>query len=217
MLMVTPGERIKELRQESNISQQKLSDILGYKTYTTVSKWEADASLPPGRELRKLAEYFEVSTDYLLGVEDFSTRYLVDQAEEGVELDFFESINEGYLHTNEQRQKIPVPPYILEEPADHYFVVKVHTDSMNRMISNGDNVVMLDYSKVENPIYKTGDILGVKINDEYRLQYLRKTDSRYYLEPASFIEGFDTTTYTCEEFYQIEVIGKVIYAFRSFN
>ena len=34
----------------------------GYKTYTTISKWEADKALPPANDLKKLALYFEVST-----------------------------------------------------------------------------------------------------------------------------------------------------------
>ena len=37
--MPTSGERIRKLRILRNLSQQELSHDLGYKTYTTVSKW----------------------------------------------------------------------------------------------------------------------------------------------------------------------------------
>lgn len=51
---MSAGQRIRQLRFKKNVSQKELSKDLGYKTYTTVSKWESDASLPPGKELTKL-------------------------------------------------------------------------------------------------------------------------------------------------------------------
>ena len=75
--MATFGERIKTLRIGINISQQELANQLGYKTFTTVSKWESDASVPPGKELIKLSSLFDVTTDYLLGVEEQSLKYSV--------------------------------------------------------------------------------------------------------------------------------------------
>lgn len=220
--MPTSGERIKELRILNNLSQQELSKDLGYKTYTTVSKWESDASLPPGKELKKLATYFNVSTDYLLGLDDYTSNYIVDQVNNTIELNFIESISAGYLYMmnstdHSNLQKIEVPNYILKEDPDKYFVVKVRTDSMNRIINNGDNVVVLDYSKIENPIHNTGDIIIVLINGEYKLEHLRMTDSTVYLEPFSYLDGFETLSYTKEEFKDVEVLGKVIYAFRVFN
>jgi len=220
--MPTSGERIKELRILNNLSQQELSKDLGYKTYTTVSKWESDASLPPGKELKKLATYFKVSTDYLLGLDDYTSNYLVDQVNNTIELNFIESISAGYLYMNNTNdhsklQKIEVPSYILKEDPDKYFVVKVRTDSMNRIINNGDNIVVLDYNKIENPVYNTGDIIIVMINGEYKLEHLRMTDSTVYLEPYSYLDGFETISYTKEEFKDMEVLGKVVYAFRVFN
>jgi Predicted transcriptional regulators len=98
--MPTSGERIRQLRILKNLSQQELSHDLGYKTYTTVSKWESDASLPPGKELKKLANYFEVSTDYLLGLDNYDSKYLVNEIQNTVEVNFIESLNAGYLYTN---------------------------------------------------------------------------------------------------------------------
>ena len=45
--------------------------MLGYKNYTTVSKWESGDSLPRGKELKLLAEIFNISTDYMLGIEKY--------------------------------------------------------------------------------------------------------------------------------------------------
>lgn len=220
--MPTSGERIRQLRILKNLSQQELSRDLGYKTYTTVSKWESDASLPPGKELKKLANYFEVSTDYLLGLDNYDSKYLVNEIQNTVEVNFIESLNAGYLYTNGSNDDkivptIEVPNYVLTEDPDKYFAIKVRTDSMNRIINSGDNIIVLDYNKIDHPIHNTGDIIIVNINGEYKLEHLRMTDSTVHLEPFSYLDGFETITYSKEEFNNLEILGKVIYAFRIFN
>ena len=79
--MDTLGKRIRILRERKNWTQTELSQELGMKTYTTVSKWESDENFPKGKDLKKLAELFGVSSDYLLGLstvskqDDISTIY----------------------------------------------------------------------------------------------------------------------------------------------
>lgn len=72
--MDTLGKRIRDLRERKNLTQTELSQELGMKTYTTVSKWESDENFPKGKDLKKLAELFGVSSDYLLGLAKESKR-----------------------------------------------------------------------------------------------------------------------------------------------
>lgn len=77
--MKTIGTRIRGLREKKNMTQTELSDYLGMKTYTTVSKWESDDNFPKGKDLKKLAELFGVSSDYLLGLsQDTSSSSISD-------------------------------------------------------------------------------------------------------------------------------------------
>lgn len=62
------GDRVRKLREGRNMTQTELSEILGMKTYTTVSKWEKNENFPKGKDLKKLAEIFNVTSDYLLGL-----------------------------------------------------------------------------------------------------------------------------------------------------
>lgn len=62
-------ERLKELRKNGNLSQKRLAEIL-QTTNSTVCDWERGRSQPDLSALVKLAEIFDVSTDYLLGLED---------------------------------------------------------------------------------------------------------------------------------------------------
>ena len=64
------GGRIRKLRESRNMTQTELSEILGMKTYTTVSKWEKNENFHKGKDLKKLAEIFNVTSDYLLGLSD---------------------------------------------------------------------------------------------------------------------------------------------------
>jgi transcriptional regulator with XRE-family HTH domain len=59
--------KIAELRKGKGISQQELADILGI-SYQAVSKWETNVTLPDITMLPKIAGYFEVSVDELLGL-----------------------------------------------------------------------------------------------------------------------------------------------------
>lgn len=63
------GERLKELRTEKKLLQKDLAKILDT-TNSSVCDWECGRAQPDFETLRKIADYFEVSTDYLLGRTD---------------------------------------------------------------------------------------------------------------------------------------------------
>lgn len=60
--------RIKELRKEKGLSQAELAKAL-FVNQTAVSQWERGATMPSPNMLNTLADYFHVTTDYLLGRE----------------------------------------------------------------------------------------------------------------------------------------------------
>lgn len=61
--------RIKELRNSHKLTQQELSKIIGI-ARCSISKIEQGLLDISTDDTRKFAEFFEVSTDYLLGVSD---------------------------------------------------------------------------------------------------------------------------------------------------
>ena len=63
------GKTIKELRLEEGISQRELGNRLNV-CNQTVSFWESGQREPDLDTLIKIAHYFQVSTDFLLGNED---------------------------------------------------------------------------------------------------------------------------------------------------
>jgi len=60
---------IKELRLEHNLLQKQLATAIGTNE-TTIIRWENGQSEPSAFYLAKLAKFFHVSVDFLLGLEN---------------------------------------------------------------------------------------------------------------------------------------------------
>ncbi len=63
------SEILRELRKEKNISQKILSEAVGC-TERTIRYYEAHERRPDLDVLIKIAQYFDVSLDYLVGLKD---------------------------------------------------------------------------------------------------------------------------------------------------
>lgn len=62
------AERIKSLRERAGLTQAEMARILGI-SRSGVNAWEMGLSVPSTQYIVELAKKFEVSTDYLLGME----------------------------------------------------------------------------------------------------------------------------------------------------
>jgi transcriptional regulator with XRE-family HTH domain len=69
------SKNIRFLRRRADISQEKLSQKLGYKSFTTIQKWEDGSSEPTVRTLNKLCEIFDVSMDEIVNSDLESKEY----------------------------------------------------------------------------------------------------------------------------------------------
>lgn len=63
------GERLKQLRLANGLSAAKLGKILGVSD-STIIRWENATIISSVFSLKLVAEYFGVSADYLIGLED---------------------------------------------------------------------------------------------------------------------------------------------------
>ncbi|MGN1102889.1 MAG: helix-turn-helix domain-containing protein [Huintestinicola sp.] len=66
------AEKVKKLREQKGLSQAELARLLGI-TRSSVNAWEMGISVPSTQYIVDLAGVFEISTDYLLGVDSSST------------------------------------------------------------------------------------------------------------------------------------------------
>lgn len=72
------GKNLRYLRLRDNLSQEELAQILGYKSYTTIQKWESGVNEPNMLVLNKLADKWNLTLDELVNVDLESKRYDYD-------------------------------------------------------------------------------------------------------------------------------------------
>ncbi len=112
------GNTIRELRKEKKMSQSELGKFIGV-SQTTVTAWETGRAEPSSTFISKLADLFNVSTDYLLGRSDskkepyyeltekekndiaVQAEKLMDGIESGENLNFY-----GEPATEEQKERL---------------------------------------------------------------------------------------------------------------
>jgi len=67
---LTIGERIADLRKDKDLTQIEFAKKLNIDK-STIAKYETDKSIPSVPMLIKIAKFFSVTTDYLLGLENY--------------------------------------------------------------------------------------------------------------------------------------------------
>ena len=87
------GETIKYLRKEKNITQEELADCLGI-SYQSVSRWETGVCYPDLELLPVMSDFFGVTVDKLLGVDENVEQEKVAQ----YLLRFQEAISQGKVY-----------------------------------------------------------------------------------------------------------------------
>lgn len=61
--------RLKELREEKEISTRELAKVLKISA-RAIQRWEKEERVPNLNTIIEIAKFFEVSLDYLVGLED---------------------------------------------------------------------------------------------------------------------------------------------------
>lgn len=212
---MTPGYRIRGLREQNEISQKKLSTDLGYKTYTTVSKWEADASLPPGKDLKILAEYFKVTTDYILGLQDF---VLNDyrKLDDFIYIDYIKKIN-PHLPLNKQViDKLRIPSIVLSDyKQNSYFITIMDSDSINKIIPRHSKVVIQKFNTEKKFEMNNGDIIAVIYKNQLKFKVYTKTDSIINLAAKSFLNIYNDIPIHKNELEKFNFLGKIVHFYKT--
>lgn len=200
------SSNIRFLRKEKGWSQDYIAEQLGYKSFTTIQKWESGVAEPPIKKLKALAELFNIDMDELANgnlVDDHSSI----KSLAGVRIPVLGEIVAG----------IPIDAYqeILdyeEIPAalasqGEFFALKVKGDSMSPRIADGDVVICKQQSDIES-----GDIAVVTINgDTATLKKVVKHSTGITLVALN-TAVFQPTFFTNEEVISLPVTiqGKVI-------
>jgi transcriptional regulator with XRE-family HTH domain len=69
------SSRLKQLREQENLSTQKLAEAIGLKSKGSITQFEKSLTTPSADTLIALADFFDVSLDYIVGRSDDPGRH----------------------------------------------------------------------------------------------------------------------------------------------
>ncbi len=74
------SNNLRYLRKKYDMSQEDLANKLGYKSFTTIQKWESGVSEPSVSTVKKIAEIFGVTIDQITNddLSDTEHHYYID-------------------------------------------------------------------------------------------------------------------------------------------
>ncbi|MBQ3419119.1 MAG: helix-turn-helix domain-containing protein [Erysipelotrichaceae bacterium] len=187
-------ENLRYLRHSNNMSQEDLAKKFGYKSFTTVQKWEDGTAFPKIENLNKIAQIFNVELDHLLNVDLRTNKVKVPVLGE-VKAGYDMYINEeilGYEYLNNN-----------EYTPGEYFYLKVKGDSMiNDRICEGDIVYVRKQDYLEN------NDLGVFVidNDEVTIKRIEYRDDGVVLKASN--KKYSDRYFDNDN---IKILGKVLH------
>ncbi len=167
------NEKFKQLRKDRGLSQSDVAQAFGYKSFTTIQKWEDGSSYPPAKLLSQLAEYFSVSVDDLM-----------DEGEMLVPVPILGMVRGGPLRLAEQDYLGQEWVHAHEVAHGEYFYLEVMGDSMiqariypgdlvfvrrQTMVSQGKIAVVLveEEATLKRVFFKEGDLILRAENPNY--------------------------------------------------
>ena len=138
--------RLKELREEAHVSQAQLARAIGV-SQSTVGMWESGRSVPEYKTLLRVADYFDVSVDYLSAkssVKDISSNGIVripvlGSVPAGIPIEAIEDVVDW--------EDLPAT---MCRGGKEYFALKVKGDSMWPDYLPGDVVICQKTPKCDN-------------------------------------------------------------------
>ena len=187
-------DNLRYLRHSNGMSQDKLAEKLGYKSFTTVQKWEDGSSFPRVSMLQKIADIFGVDVDHLLNLNiraDQVAVPILGEVKAGYDMYANEDIY-GYEYCNNN-----------EYGPGEYFYLKVKGDSMIGMrIGEGDIVY------VRKQDYLDDKEIGVFLleNNEVTIKQLQIGNNELRLKAAN--PAYPDRVFAPEN---VRILGKVLH------
>ena len=192
-------QRIKELLAAKGITKNKLlTDLhLGKNSFVN---WESRGTVPSGEVLSKIADYFDVSVDYLLGNTDKPT------SKKGIRTPVYGNVAAGI--PMEAITDIEDYEEIDEETArkGEYAALRIHGESMEPRMCDGDVVIVRLQEEIES-----GETAIVIVNgQDATCKKIKKTPEGIMLIPIN--PSFDPIFYTNKQIAElpVRIFGKVV-------
>ena len=198
------NDRLTRLRKKMDLTQEELGNRLGF-SRTAISAWEIGRNEPTYEDAIKIANFFGVTLDYLIGAEEPNNKRL---------LPVLGTVKAGYNYLAEENIIDYIEPSMNISDPENYFGLVVKGDSMAPLFDEGDYLIV----HKQDGEFSTNDICIVLINgDEATVKKVIKTDDG--IELHAFNPYYPVKKYTYKDMQEIpvKVIGVVVRQIRNWK
>lgn len=201
------AQTLRQLRKEKGLTQIQFARLFSVAS-GTIAMWETGKREPDFDTMQRLADFFGVTVDYLLG-RDENPSYgpapgrsnkkggwvpVIGRVQAGIPVEAVEEV----LGYEEIQQDLNGP--------EEYFALQVKGDSMEPKISNGDVVIVRKQEDCDN-----GDMAVVLVNNgQATVKKIKKSPSGVMLIPSN--PAFEPMFYSNDDIENLPVVilGKVV-------
>lgn len=206
------SDNIRRFRRLRDLSQEDIAKKLGYKSFTTIQKWETGMAEPPVGKLYELADILRVNIMELLGEESdnnitdmpISTYKFVPASVSAGALTNIDSIN--YMPS------VMIPDFMMGRYAGNRNIILMHVngESMNNVIQNG--AVIAVFTNVDLSDIHDGDIVVIKNGGDYTVKrfYNDSPHQEFVFRPDSNNMAFRDIVFSYDAADDLYLIGKVV-------
>lgn len=206
--LTTIYDRIKNLRENLELTQQELAERLGYKSRSTINKIESGQRDISSTQIIAFSKALNTTPAYLMGWEDENSDPILE--------------NIPGIITPIKMKRIPIlgtiscgNPIFADQNYDGYFmidtnlpeadfVLKAKGDSMiEANIFEGDFVFFRKQRDVDN-----GTIAAVLIDEEATLKRVNKSNDVLILQPCN--KNYEPLIYSKDDDKNIVILGQMV-------
>lgn len=208
------GKNLRYLRKLKSWSQDEVADKLGYKSFTTIQKWESGDSEPPMNKLRSVCLLFNIPMDLILNCDLESNSYKILAKIRELKYDY--NVRSEYITETLDIANISYDEWISGESQSYMFylseianIFDVSTDfligktKLFRSISDSENVefsvsfgdknissLEIEYIKKYRALDNHGKkMVDFTLEEEYnRSKALTEQDNGTVVEMPSYLE-----------------------------
>ena len=201
---MTIGQRIKERREELDITQDELAKRLGYKSRSSINKIELDIYNLKQSKIKAIADALQTTPGYIMGWND-TDQYVLPISVQSLPLLGNISCGNPILADEHIELYVELTTKIKAD-----FCLKAKGDSMiNARIHDGDIVFIRKQDTVEN-----GEIAAVIIGDEATLKraFYYPDEGKLVLQAEN--PKYEPFVYIGDELNTVKILGKAV-AFQS--
>ena len=161
------GETIANIRKEKSLTQEQLSEIFGV-SIAAVSKWETGVTYPDIELLPKIAEFFDISVDRLLGY---------DMSKLEMNLDECLKKADDLLSNNQRKEAIPYLANLAYKYPNNIKILVKYAEAKFRSVCGNPQ------TETHKKLFKEAEeiLLSIKINGITRHDYNLVMNALYLL------------------------------------